>query len=750
MRQIAIVVCLIFYFCSSGAQNFVGWTEHLPFRKAKQLIASSNNIFCLTESGLFSYSLIDNEITTFTKTNTLSDSEITSIAWASDFEQLIVGYNNGNIDLLTNNKLINIPDIKRFTGFTEKQITSIHISNDIAYLGTGFGIVALNLSKHEIADTYLIGSESSKVKVNDVVTDEEYIWAATDSGVYRARLKSSNLADFNNWVRIIDIPNYTEACLKMIIVGKQLFVLRNVSESSSVIYRFKNELWTLFHGEPEIINSIKTFNDRLYVVINKKIKEFNQEGVVLNTIESNLGYFRDFLQVDNRTFIADFEKSLIEKQGTEFIPIKPDGPLESDISTIYSTGNQTWTSAGLTNENIPAELFVYSGSNWVNLTANEIPELSAKKNITQIVASKTNDSKVFAGSWSDGIFEFENLKLNNYYHSGNSPLGTIGISSIDSDLNGNLWVLDANSNEGIKVLADNNEWITLSYNGLDNVVDSRKILALQNGDKWVLRGLGSSLFAFNENGTIANNDDDVKAFFTVRDENNSNISSQIYDLVEDLDGNVWVGTSSGIAVYSNPGAIFREGSFFAYRPIITFEGSTQYLLSTEKIQCVEVNGANQKWIGTENSGAFLVSENGEEQLAHFNAQNSPIPSNNIKKISVNPHSGEVFFVTDKGMVSYRGKVTQGTDNFTDLYVYPNPVRETYNGDITVSGLMSNSIVKITNVSGNLVWEGKSEGGQFIWDGRNFNGSRVHTGIYLIFCSNFDGSKSKVIKLLFIH
>lgn len=751
MRKIAILFVLIFYFSLVQSQTFVGWSEHLPYRKAKQLVASSDNIFCLTESGLFSYSLVDNEIKAFSKTNTLSDSDVSSIAWSDENETLVLGYANGNVDFLRNNELVNIDDIKNFGGFSDKQIRSIHVKDNIAYLGTSFGIVALNLRKQEVSDTYLIGENGSQIQVNDIITTETSIWAATENGIYNATLNSGNLADFNNWTRITNIPNYTRACAKLSVFDGKLYVLRNSIGSSSELYQYSNENWDLFYTNSELIYSLSTSVNELYVVLNEEIKKFNSSGNEIAIISSSeINNFRDILLENDRVFIADHENSLLEHTNGEFIQIKPDGPLRSEITSVYSIGKQTWASAGLVNEDLPAELYLFSNLEWENFTDSSVEELKDKKSITSIAGNPRNESIIYAGTWGDGIFEFENKELKNYYHSSNSPLDNNGIVSMDSDDEGTLWILDANSGKSIKALTSEKEWVSLSYSSIDSRSDLRKIIALQNGDKWVLRGLGSSLFAFNVNRTIANNDDDVKSNFFVRDENNSNISSQIHDITEDQKGSVWLGTSSGVAVYSDPGTIFRDGNFFAYRPVITIDGSTQYLLSTENVQCIEVNGANQKWIGTENSGAFLVTENGDKQLTHFNTLNSPLPSNNIQKISVNPGTGEVFFVTDKGMVSYRGKVTEGTENYNDLYVYPNPVRETYKGDITVSGLMNNSTVKITNVSGNLVREGKSEGGQFIWDGKNFNGSRVHTGVYLIFCSNSDGSKSKVIKLLFIN
>jgi len=756
MRQLYIVVLLMFNFIYLGAQEFTSWTEHLPYRKATNLVANNENIFCLTKSGLFSYSLNDNEIVSYSKTKGLSDVDITAIEWSQEQNSLLIGYDNGNLDLIKDNEIINIPEISKFSAIDNKTINSITVSGSFAYLGTDFGIVLLNIDKKEVTDTYIIGEGGKRLKVNDVMLSSDEIWAASEEGIYNAKLNSPNLVDFNNWNLISDIPVINRECKDLEIIGTDLFVLRSNFGNNSEIYKFSNNSWSVFQSNTSQIYTIRNINDNLWLCQSNIIKELSVNGIQQSSIAfDGDDDFRDVNQVNSRLFIADYQRSLVETQGDSYETIKPDGPMRSNISTIHSIGDQTWAVAGnyddlYQNTNVPAELFLYESKNWKNFTQENTENLSGKFDLVDITSNQRNESRIYTASWGDGIFLFENQELKTNWNSDNSPLDSKGVISMSSDSDGNLWVLDANSADAIKVLNYEGEWNSLAYNSLSNQVDLRKIIALNNGDKWVLRALGKSLFAFNENGTIANNDDDVSASFSVRDENNSTITSQVYDLVEDQEGSIWLATSSGVVVYADPGTIFRNGDFYAYRPIITIEGSTQYLLSTEKVISITTNGANQKWLGTESSGVFLVSENGDEQLARFNTNNSPLPSNKIDKISVNPGTGEVFFVTDKGMVSYRGKVTEGTENYNDLYVYPNPVRETYKGDVTVSGLITDSTVKITDVSGNLVWEGKSEGGQFIWNGKNFNGSRVHTGVYLIFCSNSDGSKSKVIKLLFIH
>ncbi|RUT78764.1 hypothetical protein [Ancylomarina longa] len=757
MRYLILAFLVSFFSFQSIAQIRIGeWREHLPYRKANQVIASDNRIYCRTESGLFSYSLTDNEIQAFSKAKGLSDSEITSIAWSEDQDILVIGYTNGNLDLITDSEILNIPDIKHADILLDKSINNILMHGEFVYLATGFGIVLINLNKQEIADTYYIGDGGEKLKVNELLSTNTDIWAATVKGIFRASLDGSNLADFSNWEHLSNLPDYQKECDHLAVVGTDLFLSRKLTATTSEILRYNGNIWTNFGGAFSTVYALKNLEDKLWICQSDLIQIFSENGV--ESFEISLGdqrNYRDVVKVQNRTFIADHENSLLEITGGNVIQIKPEGPLQQIITGIFSVEDETWTVAGSPNESFngsqsDAALFLFKDQKWTNFSAANTPELIGSHDLFQITGNLRDNSRIYAASWGDGVFEFNDEGLQASWNTTNSPLESKGIASMASDKDGNLWMLDVQSTFPVKVHLWNDDWLSLNYSALNNRNDLKKIIVLSNGDKWVLRAEGEALFAFNENSTLSNSSDDVTASFFLRDENNATISSDIYDMCEDEEANVWLATSNGVAIYNDPGAIFRTGSFFAYRPIITVNGSTQYLLSTEKVRSIAVDGANQKWLGTENSGVFLVSENGEKQIAHFNTDNSPLPSNLVEKISVNSNSGEVFFLTDKGMISYRASVNKASENFDNLYVFPNPVRPEYRGDITVSGLMQNSMVKITDLTANLVWEGKSLGGQIIWDGKNFNGNRVHTGVYLIFCSSSDGSKSKVIKLLFIN
>jgi ligand-binding sensor domain-containing protein len=230
-----------------------------------------------------------------------------------------------------------------------------------------------------------------------------------------------------------------------------------------------------------------------------------------------------------------------------------------------------------------------------------------------------------------------------------------------------------------------------------------------------------------------------------------NRMNDIYSIAEDLTGEIWIGTSTGVAVFSNPNNVWKDQLYYAYQPSLELnDGIYHPLLETETVTSIVVDGANRKWLGTKSSGIYLVSQQGDREILHFTAENSPLISNTIICLALNEKTGELYIGTDKGLVSYQGDAPKGNSNFDELYVYPNPVRETYSGDIVITGLMQTSDVKITDVAGNLVFKGESLGRNIIWDGRNLNGRRVSTGVYLIFCADSQGENSRILKLLVIN
>ena len=317
------------------------------------------------------------------------------------------------------------------------------------------------------------------------------------------------------------------------------------------------------------------------------------------------------------------------------------------------------------------------------------------------------------------------------------------------DRNRYLWITQTEVPGSIKVLKPDGTWIVNPVTV--DAPDMGDIIIARNGYKWIILPRGYGLFVLDDNNTPGNFNDDRSKKMLVED-GEGKIISVVYSLAEDLDGNIWVGTDQGPLIYYNPDRIF-DTDFKATRikiPRNDGTGLADYLLGTEAITSIAVDGANRKWLGTSGSGAYLVSSDGMKTLKNFNEQNSPILSNSVISLAVDNVTGEVWFGTSKGIQSYRGDATAGGETFTKVYAFPNPVREDYTGNVTITGLVRNTQIRITDISGNLVYQTVSDGGQATWDLHTYNRRRVTTGVYLIFCASEDGSQSCVTKMLVIR
>jgi ligand-binding sensor domain-containing protein len=276
------------------------------------------------------------------------------------------------------------------------------------------------------------------------------------------------------------------------------------------------------------------------------------------------------------------------------------------------------------------------------------------------------------------------------------------------------------------------------------------ILAADNGLKWVLRPRSNGMLVFNDNGTITDPSDDQYKVLNTFEGQGELPSLDVFSVAQDKDNEIWIGTGKGVAVFYNPDAVFSGDNFDCQQILIEQDGNVQILLETEAVSAIVVDGANRKWLGTQSSGAYLVSDDGTEQVLHFTMENSPLPSNNVLSIAIDGITGEVYFGTDQGIMSYRSDANEGALDSDCASVFPNPVRETYSGPVAITGLVRDSDVRITDVAGNLVYRARSLGGQAIWPATNMNGERVSTGVYLIFASDDTGEFKCNTKVLVVR
>jgi ligand-binding sensor domain-containing protein len=365
---------------------------------------------------------------------------------------------------------------------------------------------------------------------------------------------------------------------------------------------------------------------------------------------------------------------------------------------------------------------------------------------------------VYAGTIGSGLLEFNSTGLVNTWNQNNSTLqvrsdapssNSVHVFGSAYDEDDNLWVSNSHATNPISVHKTDGTWQSFNPGSIANGVTVGQIIVAQNKQKWMVLPRGGGILVFNENGTWTTSDDQYAKLGFVSGQGGIP-GGEVLCLAEDQDGEIWVGTDKGIAVYYTPDNIFASTPPDAQQILIDQDGHTQILLETEEVTAIAIDGANRKWIGTQNAGVFLMSADGTQQIYHFDETNSPMLSNEVTSLSIDGATGEVFIGTALGIISYKSTATEGQEDFTEVYAYPNPVKPGYGGPIAIKGLVKNCDVKITDITGTLIYQTKALGGQAVWDGKNFNGDRAHTGIYLVFCSNDDGSKTYVTKICIVN
>lgn len=763
-------------FFQSQAQSVKGsWQGYLAYANATKIAVAGDKIFCATEGGLFYYDLQDNSINKFSGLNELSDFGIKTIAYSAENDVLVVAYQNSNIDLVYESSVVNLSDIKRKQITGDKIINNITFVGNEAFLSCGFGIVVLNLERKEVKDTYFIGDGGTALEVNDVETNGGLLYAATDEGILQADLNGSNLLDFQNWQRMENIPHFNEKFSQLAVhTGKLIANYTPDKYNEDELYILEGDVWNTYLPQIKYAFDIQVYGDYMVVTSQSEVFVVNNNHSILGVVNhyqfgdrriSPISPRSTGISADGSFWIADYKNALVRVSGEDFESIFPNGPLDNEIFSLHTDGSDLWITAGGRNDSWnntwQAPRFErYGNRQWNYFNKINYPELDNFFDIVCIAVDPFDPEHIFVGSWGGGVLEYRGGQFLNRFTNKNSPLQTalpqqpdepyVRIGGLDFDSQGNLWITNSEVAENLLKLTPGGEWESFTLPKVANNKNIGKLIVTQNDDKWIIVPRGNDAYVVDKTGNQKERLIITSYFNNGVDERFIRMND-VYSIAEDNEGAIWIGTSKGIAVYSNPRRIWESGNFLASQPSLDLnDGVYHPLLETETVTAIAIDGANRKWLGTKNSGVYLISESGEQEILHFTKENSPLFSNNITAIGLNHLSGEVFFGTDKGLISYMGEAIKGKDTYDNVYVYPNPVRETYDGLITVTGLIENTDIKITDITGNLVFKTTSLGGQAVWDGTNLNGNRVKTGVYLVFCNDEFGEETHITKLLFIN
>lgn len=746
------------------SQKNNSWKGYFSYNEIKDITQSPNQFIAASENALFSKDLATNTIKTTNTIDGLSGQTISAIIYSPSFNKTIIGHENGLITIINeaDGTIKNVVDILlNNVDQNLKHINHLMEYQGIIYVSCDFGIVQYNLSKNGFGDTYRIGDFGSEIKVTQTTINDGYIFASTATGIKRALISNPNLIDYNQWSQI-----NSGSWSQIVSINNQILAISNIGE----VFKYNGVDFSGFSNLNAICNDMRVIEDYLIITTTNNVLVYNQNLVLLATI--NNYQMADNLQLTCATIIANElfigtsssgVYSTLLSNPTSFESMNPDGPERNNIFSINASTNQLWAVYGdYSSDFNPYPLSYYGISKfkhnkWLNMPYKDVhfSDIDAT-DLVRVTVNPKNESQLFVSSYHSGLLKFENDILVKHYDETNSGLESLKLSTDPSyvsvrieqsafDKNGNLWLTNGLIANGLKVLKTNGQWQSYNMTSvLDSYFDSRlgKLLIDKNGTKWIA-SITDGLIAFNENGNK------FKKIAAGTDVGNLPIND-VRAIAIDNNNQVWIGTRKGLRVLSSVDRFLNSGQLTTNSIIILEDGLAQELMYEQYITDIVVDGANNKWIATADSGVFMVSDNGQQTLQHFTIANSPLPSNTINDIDINGETGEVFIATDKGMVSFKGIATTANNDLNNVIVYPNPVRPEYQGTVKISGLLNKCNVKIADISGNLVYETFSEGGTIEWDTTAFGKYKVASGVYMIFISAQDGGETKVEKIMIVR
>lgn len=762
MKNLILLITWLGVLNLVSAQVGIGqWETFQTYGNGTSVAINGTQVFCGTQEGLYSYNYSSNEFAEFTKPSGYVGLGVTAVGYSPKSNTTIVAYDDANLDLLKNGEIVNLPQIKNYSLTGDKKIYNITIAGDSAILSCGFGVVVVDI-KQEIIKTDVKFSDDLAF-AGEVCYDAAimggYYYFATSQGVYKV-LYTSNIKDLSNWNLVSGLPagSYnTLATHNGTLYLNYSNYLTNSLDNSDTLYTYNGVSAAVYQpGWLVRINDIVSNNGYLGLLASEEARIMDWNGALQTSIPTGCFTRSQKMDIDptGKAWIALTGSGMISHDGTNCDIHYLDGPFSKNVWDMQIVNGDIWVATGGVNINwgnvyIADKMYYRRNGDW---KWYNIPDMGYYLNHTDIhtlAVDPGNAGHVYAGAWGTGLYEGQNYGQNSFQYlypevdsAASIPQLNYKVGGMAFDEDMNLWFSNSNTDQQLKVKRSNGTWgsISLTQTSSSNTVG--KVAVDQRGQVWV---------AVHGKGIVVYDIETGQQRLLSSTYNNGDLPQLTVRALEcDLDGQMWVGTHDGIRVFS-PSQVFGSVNINGQKIVIKDEnGINELLLKETIINDIETDGANRKWIATMGTGVRLVSSDGREIIHSFTAENSPLLSNNVNCVAIDDQSGEVCFGTDKGIVCFRSDATAASDNFGNVYAYPNPVKPEYNGPIAITGMANNSAVKITDIAGNLVFETTSEGGQAIWNGLTYEGKRPSTGVYLVFCANEDASQTVVTKILFIH
>jgi len=778
MRQLSTFLLFLAFFSNINAQTdtifppmSIGeWRQHLPWQRSKYVTQSNDKVYFATDWAVVEVDKEERSSRFLTKVEGLSDVGLNFIRYNASANVVLIAYSNSNFDLFypADRSVLNLPIIQKNPNILgDRQIYDVFFDGATAYLSCGFGILKFDLQNAEAEYTVFTG-----VPVRSFAIYNGYLWAGTEDGLYRLPENNDNPADFSNWEEVTQFgfpSNISYNAMNIwdgklwLGIEKKLFQFDGIAATEVGSHPLRTVRYISAEGPGMMVGwgELNNFGSGIVEYFENNGARYEISGPCqalfpfygiedgskkfwFSDLSDQLRYYNHNTGICDRfSFNSPFEQRSSEiafdSDGTTYVATPGPGSNLGVIGYrdgVYRFKNGVW-------------------NRWSETTTPEIADAEEAFKDMWKIAVRPSDNKVFVGSWVGGLLQFSGGEFEQKFTRKNSILGDAGVSGntrtaiggLAFDQNENLWISNYDAVSPIAVLKPDGTMKNFSASPANNLL---QVAVDQNGYKWFVIAFSSGILVYDSGADLDSpNDDRYRVITTTNSELPTN---SINCITVDLDGDVWVGTQQGTVSFECGSSVFEE-TCRGRRRIVNVDGFNGFLLETEDVKTIAVDGGNQKWFGTTN-GVFVQSPDALTQVARFTNTNSPLFDNTITDIAINPITGEAWIGTERGLVSLRAAATEGGRvNRPTAYAYPNPVQPGYDGPIAIYGLARDANVKITDAAGHLVFEGKALGGQAVWNGRDYLGRRAASGVYMIFATseaNFDQPDAIVTKVVILN
>ena len=788
MNQIKSVLTLIFIVISQfviGQDFSDSWVGHFSYLDIKDLSQGTSKVFGAAENAIFIYDTQTNEIQELSTVNGLSGETISNIHYVEENGLLLIGFENGLIQIYfeSNQEVKTVVDIvdKPTIPSDKKRINHFNIYNGYAYISTNYGISLYDINNLEFGDTYFIGANGAQVIVNQTTIFEDRIHVATENGIYNADVNNPNLIDYQQWS--FSFANLNWVGIQS--VNNRLFVARN----NTLLYEIVSNSLNLLENYSGLIQDIRNFEDKLIVTTLDEVHVYNTDMFVeIALVVPNLDFQTKFssatINSEDEIFIGTKDQVNLGKPGfgvlnttiidTEvFEEIHPESPLSNKFFQIRYQSNQLWATHGGHSISYNFNGGVRQSGishlvedQWRNITYDSLTTVTERPwYMSYLSINPLNSNEVYIGSYYSGLIErtAETLTLYNQDNSTIVPFaGALHLTLASNyDPFGDLWVMVGRTHFSLNKFSNGN-WSSYSLQDVIDPANSNLGFSSIEFDPDNNLFIGShnyGLIGLKEN----NGNPIIKNIY--REEANVP-SAGITSVILDKQNQIWFGTYKGLRVIYNIDEFFDNPDYQPSEIIILDDGTPRELFFQQYVTDIKVDGANNKWVSTLDTGVYYMSSDGQETIYHFTKDNSPLPTNDVLDIEIDNINGFVYFATDQGLVAFNIETSVPDNNLNEAYIYPNPVRPNFNINdekIKIKGITGNVNIKITDIEGNLVTEAQTktnskfkgynleiDGGTALWNGKNMSNRTVATGVYMVMISDLDSFETKVLKLMVVR